>query len=150
MPFIVFLLLFISIPLVEIALFIEVGGEIGALPTVALVVLTAVVGVILLRWQGLVTLLRARERMAAGQMPAQEMLEGLLLAIGGVLLLVPGFFTDAVGFALLIPPVRRLIYRWLKLRMVVVSRRQQPQDDGHTFDGEYRRDDKDQDSLPPR
>lgn len=146
----IFLFLFIAIPLVEIALFIEVGGALGALPTVALVVLTAVVGVLLLRWQGVVTLLRARERMAAGQMPAQEMLEGLLLAIGGALLLVPGFFTDAVGFALLIPPVRRLIFGWAKLRMVVVNRRQTPQDDGHTFDGEYRREDKDQDSLPPK
>lgn len=152
MPFL--FILFIIVPLLEIYLFIEVGDQVGALNTVALVVLTAVIGVVLLRWQGVKTLMRARERMAAGELPAQQMLEGMLLAVGGILLLVPGFFTDAIGFALLIPPLRRGIYHLVKARAVVVNanqRRRQPPGQGDVIDGEYRRDDNDDDpTLPPR
>lgn len=152
MPFL--FILFIIVPLLEIYLFIQVGDQVGALTTVALVVLTAAIGVVLLRWQGVKTLIRARERMAAGELPAQQMLEGMLLAVGGILLLVPGFFTDAIGFALLIPPLRRGIYQLVKARAVVVNvnpRRRQPPGQGDTIDGEYRRDDRDDDpTLPPR
>ncbi len=105
--------LFIAIPLIELYLIIKVGGIIGAFWTVALVVLTAVIGVNLLRIQGFSTLQRAQLNMAQGQLPAMEMLEGVFLAIAGVLLLTPGFLTDAIGFLCLIPASRRAMIRWL-------------------------------------
>ncbi len=88
-------------------LLIRVGGYFGALPTIALVMLTAIIGVALLRRQGAATLLRANERLNAGEVPAGEMIEGVMLAVSGALLLTPGFVTDAVGFALLVPAARR-------------------------------------------
>lgn len=118
MPYL--LLLFIAMPIIEIAMFIQVGGQIGLLPTLAIVVLTAVVGTAMLQRQGRATLARARERLGSGQMPAEEMLEGLLLVVGGVLLLTPGFFTDAFGFACLIPISRRWIAARLAARSVRV------------------------------
>jgi len=103
----ILLLLFLLIPVIEIYLLIEVGSMIGALSTIFLVVLTAVVGAALLRWQGLTTFQRVREAMARGEVPAIEMMEGVVLLICGALLLTPGFFTDAIGFLCLIPAVRR-------------------------------------------
>lgn len=100
-------LLFIIVPVLEMWLLITIGQVIGALPTIGLVLLTAVIGVNLLRAQGLSTLTRAQERMASGAIPAQEMAEGMALAVGGALLLTPGFATDAFGFACLIPFTRR-------------------------------------------
>ncbi|GAA6150682.1 FxsA family protein [Pseudoteredinibacter isoporae] len=102
-------LLFIVMPVLELWLLIQVGGQIGALNTIALVFLTAIVGTWLLRQQGLRTLFQARSKMASGQMPAKEMAEGLCLAVGGALLLTPGFITDAIGFACLIPGLRSAI-----------------------------------------
>ena len=90
-------------------LLIEVGGYIGTLPTIAAVMITAVVGVALLRRQGLATLTRGMSRLQRGELPAREMVEGLLLAVAGALLLTPGFVTDAVGFVLLAPITRALI-----------------------------------------
>nr|WP_279545420.1 FxsA family protein [Pseudoteredinibacter isoporae] len=101
--------MFIIMPVLELWLLIQVGGQIGALNTIALVFLTAILGTWLLRQQGLRTLLQAREKMASGQMPAKEMAEGLCLAVGGALLLTPGFITDAIGFACLIPGLRSAI-----------------------------------------
>ncbi len=98
-------------------LLIEVGGYIGTLPTVALVMLTAVIGVALLRVQGLATLTRGLARLQQGQLPAQELAEGLLLAVAGALLLTPGFVTDAAGFLLLFPPSRAPAARWLLTRV---------------------------------
>lgn len=103
--------LFIAIPLTELYLIIKVGGLIGALWTVILVVATAVIGVSLLRIQGFSTLQRAQQNMAHGQLPAMEMLEGIFLAIAGVLLLTPGFLTDAIGLLLLLPVTRQAIIR---------------------------------------
>ncbi|MEQ6884418.1 FxsA family protein [Salicola sp. Rm-C-2C1-2] len=114
----VFLIAFIIIPVIEMVILIEVGGLIGALPTVGLVLLTAVIGAGMLRQQGAATLLRANQRMASGELPAQEMAEGLLLAVGGALLLTPGFVTDAVGFACLIPFTRRWLSGYVVNRMV--------------------------------
>ena len=90
-------------------LLIEVGGYIGAWPTIGLVMVTAVIGVALLRIQGLATLTRGVSRLNHGELPAQEMVEGLLLAVAGALLLTPGFVTDIIGFVLLSPPGRGLI-----------------------------------------
>ena len=104
---------FIGIPLIEIYLFIQVGGAIGALPTVALVVITALVGVSLLRAQGLQTMAKFQQRVAQGEMPADTMLEGAALLFGGALLLTPGFLTDAIGFLCLLPVTRRPLVRWL-------------------------------------
>lgn len=100
-------LLFIIIPIAEMWILIEVGQWLGALPTILLVMLTAMLGISLLRMQGVSTLTRAQQRMQQGEMPAQEMLEGIALAVGGALLLTPGFMTDAFGFACLIPASRK-------------------------------------------
>lgn len=108
-----FFLLFLSIPLIEIYLLIEIGGIIGAPATVFLVVFTAVLGALLLRHQGFYTLQNVQKQMARGEMPAMAMLEGVCLVIGGVLLLTPGFITDSMGFLLLIAPSRRYIIRRL-------------------------------------
>ncbi len=91
------LLLFMLIPIVEMWILIEVGGWIGALPTIGLVVLTATIGLSLLKQQGLSTLLRARRKMDEGAIPASELVSGVMIAVGGALLLTPGFVTDALG-----------------------------------------------------
>jgi UPF0716 protein FxsA len=103
------LMLFVIMPVVEMWVLIEVGSEIGALTTIGLVLLTAMLGLALLRQQGVSTLMRANQRMQSGQLPAQEMVEGIFLAVGGALLLTPGFITDGVGFACLIPGLRQII-----------------------------------------
>ena len=90
-------------------LLITVAGYIDALPTIGLVMLTAVIGVSLLKQQGLETLTRGTQKLRAGQLPAQEMAEGVLLAVAGALLITPGFVTDVVGFLILFPPTRVLI-----------------------------------------
>ncbi len=102
-------LIFLSVPLIEIYLLIEIGGVIGAPATVFLVVFTAVLGALLLRQQGLYTLQKVQQQMSRGEMPAMAMLEGVCLVIGGVLLLTPGFLTDSIGFLLLIGPTRRFL-----------------------------------------
>ena len=108
-------------PVLEMWLLITVGNHIGALPTIGLVLLTAFVGVNLLRAQGVETLWRGRRRFEEGQLPAQEITEGIILAVSGALLLTPGFVTDSIGFAGLIPPVRRAIAQLILSRMVVAS-----------------------------
>jgi len=108
------LLLFMLIPIVEMWILIEVGGWIGALPTIGLVVLTATIGLSLLKQQGLSTLMRARRKMDEGAIPASELVSGVMIAVGGALLLTPGFVTDAVGFALLIPQTRK----WLLIKLI--------------------------------
>ena len=102
-------LLFFLTPIFEIYLLIEVGSHIGAPSTIGLVMLTAVVGLALLRTQGLATLTRGMGRVQRGEVPALEMAEGLLLAVAGALLLTPGFVTDGIGFYLLVPAGRGLI-----------------------------------------
>ena len=106
-------LVFIIIPLVELYVIIAVGEEIGAFWTIILVLLTAVIGVNLLRIQGMSTLMRAQKNMAQGGIPAMEMMEGLALAVGGILLITPGFITDSIGFLCLIPASRQAIIRYL-------------------------------------
>ncbi len=129
-PLFFFLLLFIGIPLVEIYLLIEVGGIIGVFPTVLMVVFTAVLGVTLIRIQGFSTLQKAQMNMNHGQLPAIEMLEGVMLFFAAICLLMPGFFTDTIGFLLLIPPLRR----WLA-KQIIASSLLRAQDD--YFEGEY-------------
>ena len=104
---IIFLLLFISIPLIEIYFLIQVGSHIGALPTIGLSVFTALFGGALVRIQGFAVLGRVHEAMARNQLPALEMLDGTLLFVAGLVLLLPGFVTDVLGFLLLVPGLRR-------------------------------------------
>ena len=106
-------LLFLIIPVIEIYLLIQVGSMIGALNTVGLVVGTAILGAYLLKRQGLSTLARVQDTMARGEIPAIEMMEGIILLITGALLLTPGFFTDILGFLGLIPMIRRNFIIWL-------------------------------------
>jgi len=114
-------LLFIAMPIIEIFLLIKIGSSIGALLTIAIVIVTAVLGTWMLRAQGMSTLNKARRRMSGGEVPAFEMMEGMALGIGGALLLTPGFVTDAIGFACLIPFTRRLMVGALSKRVSVGS-----------------------------
>ena len=103
----IFLILIIT-PIVEIAVFIQVGGLIGLWPTLAAIVLTALIGTALLRQQGLATLARAQREMAAQRLPVRELFDGICLLLAGALLLTPGFVTDAIGGALLMPLAFRI------------------------------------------
>jgi UPF0716 protein FxsA len=105
----ILLLLFIAVPIAEIALFIEVGDLIGLWPTLATVVVTALVGTTLVRQQGLAALTRARSSLERERLPVEEIITGVCLLVAGALLLTPGFLTDAIGLSLLIPPLRLLI-----------------------------------------
>jgi len=100
------LLAFIGMPILEITVLLKVGGLIGFFPTVALVILTAAIGTMLLRAQGLSTLQRARDSLSHGEIPMREVFDGACLLVGGALLLTPGFVTDTLGFLLLLPPIR--------------------------------------------
>lgn len=142
--------LFIGIPLIEIYLFIQIGGFIGALPTVLLVIITALLGVTLLRAQGFSTMARFQQQISTGQLPANTMLEGIALIFGGALLLTPGFLTDAIGFLCLIPWTRQaIIARFLKnFTMTGDGFTYRSQAGGHSkrqdqdvIEGEYKKDD---------
>lgn len=107
---------FLIIPMLEIYLLLTVGSYLGVLPTVALIIFTAVLGVVLIRIQGLLTLFRIQEKMRRGEPPAQELLTGAALLLAGAFLLTPGFFTDTLGFLLLVPAVRRRLFARLLAR----------------------------------
>lgn len=111
-----FLFLFLLFPVVELAVLIQVGSAIGVLPTLLLVIGSAVLGSILLRVAGVATAWRAREKLARGEMPDQEMFEGMLIALGGGLLLLPGFISDIFGLLCLFPFTRRLLIGNLQRR----------------------------------
>ncbi len=143
--------LFAIIPIIESALLIEVSDHLGGWNTVALVLITAFIGAQLVRQQGFATLQKAQQRMAKGEMPGQQMIEGALLMVAGVLLVTPGFVTDGVGFVLLLPLTRPMIARKLLKALgphIVMHARgahvnpqgQRPfEDDGQTIDGEFTR-----------
>ncbi|MGB5733642.1 MAG: FxsA family protein [Thiohalocapsa sp.] len=138
-----FVLIFVAAPLIELYFLIQVGSVIGALPTIALSVLTAVVGGALVRSQGLAVLMRVRTMLDQGEMPALELLDGAVLLVCGFALLLPGFVTDFVGFLLLIPPVRHaLVQRYVHVVPVPDGARHPVRDRGpRVIEGEYRRDD---------
>jgi UPF0716 protein FxsA len=102
---------FILVPLAEIAVLIQVGSWLGVVPTLALIVLTAVIGTVMLRQQGFAVLTRAQRELEQGVMPVAAVFEGLCLLVAGALLLAPGFITDSCGAILLLPPVRAFLYR---------------------------------------
>lgn len=122
MPFLVLLLMFIFVPLVELYTLIAVGSRIGALSTILLCLLTAGAGAFMIRYQGLATIQKMQATMASGQLPATEMLHGAILLVCGILMLTPGFITDCIGFLLLIPPARDvMIGLWIARFDVVES-----------------------------
>ena len=122
MPFLIMLIIFVLIPVVELSVLIRVGEVLGSWNTVALVILTAVVGVSLVRSQGLSTLMSVQKKLAIGEAPGQEIVEGMMLAMAGILLLIPGFVTDLIGLILLTPitraPLARYFYQRMQLKVV--------------------------------
>ncbi|OOF29775.1 FxsA family protein [Salinivibrio proteolyticus] len=164
----VLLLLFILVPVIEIGLFIQVGGWLGLWPTLALVLITAFVGASLVRSQGIMTLASVQDRLNRGELPAQQIFEGVMLAVAGVLLLTPGFMTDAMGMLVLLPGPRAALAKQVMKRVTVSQagfsqgsfhqggnaqgpfgedpfRRGGRGEDGNTFEGEYERKDDDDD-----
>lgn len=131
---------FLAVPLFEIYLLLTVGGWIGVLPTVVLVVLTAVIGVALIRVQGVGTLFRLQEKLRRGEPPAEEILTGAALLLAGAFLLTPGFFTDTLGFLLLTPAVRRVLLVWALGRLVQPGGPGRRNPGRNTLEGEYRQD----------
>lgn len=115
------LLIFIAVPLIEIGLFIQVGGAIGLWPTLAIVIVTAIIGTWLVRLQGALALDQLRQSFNALSDPTEPLAHGALILFSGALLVTPGFFTDAMGFALLVPAVRRAVFNWLRARVQVQS-----------------------------
>lgn len=136
------ILLFLLVPLIEIYLLIEIGSAIGAVATIFLVVFTAVVGAYLLRLQGLATFQRVQKNLSEGVLPAQELIEGLILLIAGALLLTPGFFTDIVGFVFLVPAARKWISLKAMERSIVAagSTKSKPPEGPRTLEGDFHRD----------
>jgi UPF0716 protein FxsA len=119
--------LFIVIPLIEIAVIIQVGEALGVLNTIGLLLLVSVVGAWLVKRQGLGVLRRIREQQQAGQIPAAAMFDGALVLVAGALLLTPGFVTDAVGLLLLLPPVRAGVRAFLRRRVMARVRVVRPE-----------------------
>lgn len=116
-------LLFLTIPLIEIALFIQVGGAIGLGLTLAIVVLTAIIGTILVRSQGIAVLNQLRSSLDRLNDPTEPLVHGAMILFSGALLLTPGFFTDFVGFALLVPGIRSWLFGYIRRNVKI-----------HTFD----------------
>ncbi len=135
-------LIFLVVPLIEVYLFVGVGGYLGVGWTLMLVILTAIVGAWLVRIQGLSVIRRFRDAVSRGEAPALPLVEGLFLLVAGALLITPGFFTDLIGFACLTPPVRAvMIHRLLKWGRIMPPSTQ-PARQGHpdnTIDADFRR-----------
>lgn len=146
---------FLAVPLIEIALFIQVGGAIGLWPTLGIVILTALLGTVLVRTQGALAMTELRRSFNALEDPSEPLAHGAMILFSGALLLTPGFFTDAVGFALLFPPVRRGVFAYLRKRVHVARfemgrhpSRPRPADD--VIETDYRDlDDPDDRTRPP-
>jgi UPF0716 protein FxsA len=135
------------VPITEIAVFIVVGQFIGVIPTIALVILTAILGASLLRHQGLGLAMKLRSEIEAGRVPGRDLAHGAMMLVAGVLLLTPGFVTDTLGFLLFIPQVRTRVFEVLSKRVKFVTPNQnhaRPYDSG-TIDlnvDEYEREDR--------
>ena len=137
------LIAFIAVPLIEIALFIQVGGFIGLWPTLGIVIVTAIIGSWLVRSQGAREMQNLRSSFSDMRDPTEPLANGAMILFSGTLLLTPGFFTDAMGFALLLPPVRAAVYKYARSRVNVQSfqmgpaptRAQRPDD--KVIDGEF-------------
>lgn len=134
----ILLIAFVAMPLIEIAVLIQVGSWLGLWPTLGLIVLTAVIGTWMLRRQGFAVMARAQQQLADGGIPLGEVFEGFCLVVAGALLLTPGFVTDFIGGSLLMPPVRAWLYRVLggRFREAAMPGRH-PAGKGPTVDGDY-------------
>ena len=126
-----FFLIFIGIPAFEIFLLIKIGGKIGALNTISLIILTAIIGVYFARLQGIQTLKSGITCLYQNQVPIYELLSGASIAFAALLLIIPGFFTDLIGFSLLIPFTRNIIFKFL-----IRSKKKVNKTDNKTIDGE--------------
>ena len=137
-------LVVLIIPFAEIYLLLQVGSIIGALPTIFLVVFTAALGAWLLRQQGFATFQKFQENLAQGMIPAYEMIEGPIILLGGILLLTPGFITDVLGFACLIPPLRKKIAQYVIEHHLVQAGgafQQEKAAEKNVLEGEFRKED---------
>jgi UPF0716 protein FxsA len=137
---IVILILLIGLPLVEISIFAEVGAEIGGFMTAMLTLSTAVVGVYIVRIQGLVVMSRARENMMKGEPLVAEVVHGMFLFLAGMFLVIPGFLTDSLGALLLLPPIRTLLGKYGLAGMVLGNPKPEPQYDSQgniVIEGQY-------------
>ena len=114
-------IVFLAVPLIEIALFVVIGQTIGLVPTLLGVLITAVAGSLLIRWQGMAALRDMQAAMRRGELPARQMGDTMLIGLGGLLLLLPGYFSDLIGIFLLLPWTRELIYRFLARHFRVVE-----------------------------
>lgn len=119
-PFVILALL-ILVPLAELAVIIKVGGSLGILPTIGLLIGIGILGTVLIRQQGLSVLRKTSEAMAAGKVPLDSAFDGIGLMMAGVLMMTPGFLTDILGLALLVPQIRRRAARWLLARVTVTG-----------------------------
>ncbi|MBY5933408.1 FxsA family protein [Tateyamaria omphalii] len=139
-------LAFLLVPLIEIALFIQIGGAIGLGWTLLIVVITAVLGTILVRAQGMQALGQVKSSFNQMRDPSEALAHGAMILFSGALLLTPGFFTDAVGFALLVPAVRLAVFKWARSRIKVATFATHPthRQDPNVVDGEYTEVDPDQ------
>ena len=137
-----FLPSFIVLPILEMYILIEVGGFIGALNTIGLVLLTALLGLILIRQQGFRTLLNARNKLMQAELPTEELVTGIFLAVGGALLLTPGFVTDFMGFMCLLPFTRSFLMSLIATSFFDVSGFSQKKEEkqGNWIEGEYKKD----------
>lgn len=139
------LLVFIGVPLIEVALFVVIGEQIGLWATLATIVLTAIIGTALLRAQGLATLHRVQEELNRGGVPVEAVFDGACLLVAGALLLTPGFLTDFIGFVLFVPNLRRVFGAWLwrtlqrnaKVEVWTSSQTTRRETDGRVIDGEF-------------
>ncbi|WP_047031796.1 FxsA family protein [Hoeflea sp. IMCC20628] len=111
--------LLLAIPLAEIAAFVVIGGQIGVWATLGMVLLTAIIGSFLLRWQGVGLFNRINAEVRANRVPGRELVHGVMILVAGVLLLTPGFVTDSLGFLLFVPSIRDIVWRLVKDRVVV-------------------------------
>ncbi|MFA3791033.1 FxsA family protein [Aliiglaciecola sp. SL4] len=126
-------ILFAILPIAEIALLVNIGEQIGGWNTVAIVIVTAIIGAYFVRQQGIATLMQAQSKMQSGVMPGQEVAEGLLLVLAGVLLVTPGFITDGLGFLLSLPISRPFIAKSLLKQLAVNVVADQPGQGQHTY-----------------
>ena len=137
--------IFVGIPLIEIALFILIGGAIGLWATLGTVILTAAAGTLLVRAQGLTVLQQLRNSLSELRDPSEALAHGAMILVAGLLLLTPGFFTDGIGFAMLIPAVRANVFRYLSGRIrtelrdsITNAEHHQREPDGDVIDAEFR------------
>lgn len=141
------LIAFIAVPVIEIALFIQVGGFIGLWPTLLIVILTAIAGTYLVRSQGRMALSQLQQSFGDLRDPTEPLVHGAMILFSGALLLTPGFFTDAVGFALLVPAIRQSVFKYIRTRVNIQSfgtpgsnrqtDPQGPQGHGDVIDGDF-------------